>query len=38
MNDKFLDKFVACYLNNILIFLKRIEEYKEYVKLMLQKL
>lgn len=40
MNDvfrEFLEKFVMCYLDNILIYSKKIE-HKEYVNSMLQKL
>jgi len=38
MNDvfgDFLDKFIVCYLNDILIFSKNMETYEEYVKLVL---
>jgi hypothetical protein len=41
MNDifpEFLDDFVICYLDDILIFSKNLEEHKEYVRLVLQKL
>ena len=34
----FLDKFVIVYLDNIIIFSKSIEEYKEYLRLVLKKL
>jgi len=41
MNDvfcEFLDKFVICYLDDILIFFNNTEEHKEHVKLVIQKL
>jgi hypothetical protein len=41
MNDVFreyLDRFVVCYLDDILIYSKNIEEHEEHVKLVLQKL
>ena len=41
MNDvfrEFLDKFVVCYLDDILIYSETIEEHKEHVRLVLQKL
>ena len=34
----FLDKFVIVYLDDIIIFSKSIEEYKEYLRLVLKKL
>ena len=34
----FLDKFVIIYLNDIMIFSKSIEEYKEHLRLVLEKL
>jgi hypothetical protein len=41
MNDVFreyLDRFVVCYLDDILIYSKNVEEHEEHVKLVLQKL
>lgn len=41
MNDvfrEFFDKFVVCYLDDILIYSETIEEHKEHVRLVLQKL
>ena len=41
MNDVFreyLDRFVVCYLDDILIYSKDVEEHEEHVKLVLQKL
>ena len=41
MNDVFqeyLDRFVVCYLDDILIYSKNIEEHEEHVKLVLQRL
>lgn len=41
MNDVFweyLDKFVVCYLDDILIYSKNDQEYEGHVKLVLQKL
>jgi hypothetical protein len=41
MNDiyhKFLDDFVVCYLDDILIFSKNLKKHEQYVQLVLQKL
>ena len=38
MLRKYLDKFYLAYLDNILIFLKTKEEYKAYIKKVLEKL
>jgi hypothetical protein len=41
MNDifrEYLDRFVVCYLDDILIYSKNIEEHEEHVKMVLQKL
>jgi hypothetical protein len=41
MNDifcEFLDNYVVCYLNDILIFSKNLEEHEQHVRLVLQKL
>jgi hypothetical protein len=41
MNDifcKFLDNFVVCYFDNILIFSKTEKDYKKYVQMVIQKL
>jgi hypothetical protein len=41
MNDifhKFLDDCIVCYLDDILVFFKNLEEHEQHVQLVLQKL
>jgi len=36
--QEYLNKFVVCYLDEILIYSKNFDEYEEHVRLILQKL